>query len=80
MLIFYEQEASVPIAWAISSRSRVEDISEWLTMIYRQGKQLRDDWHVNAFMTDDASAEIEAIRFLLPLISIFKVKLTQFQS
>ena len=75
MLYFYEQEAGVPIAWAISSRNRFEDINKWLIEIYKWGKQLKDDWHVNPFMTDDASVEIEAIKFLLALISTFKLKL-----
>ncbi|GLJ40912.1 hypothetical protein SUGI_0846320 [Cryptomeria japonica] len=54
--------AGVPVAWAISSRNKVEDINEWLMEVYKRGKQDKEDWHVNAFMTDDASAEIEAIR------------------
>ncbi|GLJ47194.1 hypothetical protein SUGI_0996270 [Cryptomeria japonica] len=62
LLVFDEQEVSIPIAWAISSRNKVEDINEWLTEVYKRGKQSKEDWHVNAFMTDDASAEIEAIR------------------
>ena len=66
MLVFDEQEAGVPVAWAISSRNKVEDINEWLTEVYRRGKIYKEDWHVNAFMTDDASAEIEAIRFYYP--------------
>ncbi|GLJ19583.1 hypothetical protein SUGI_0354310 [Cryptomeria japonica] len=62
LLVFDEQEAGVPVAWAISSRNKVEDINEWLMEVYKRGKQDKEDWHVNAFMTDDASAEIEAIR------------------
>ncbi|GLJ52772.1 hypothetical protein SUGI_1124130 [Cryptomeria japonica] len=62
LLVFDEQEADIPIAWAISSRNKVEDINEWLIEVYKRGKQSKEDWHVNAFMTDDASAEIEAIR------------------
>ncbi|GLJ36743.1 hypothetical protein SUGI_0739890 [Cryptomeria japonica] len=62
LLVFDEQEAGIPIAWAISSRNKVEDINEWLIEVYKRGKQSKEDWHVNAFMTDDASAEIEAIR------------------
>ncbi|GLJ35915.1 hypothetical protein SUGI_0720590 [Cryptomeria japonica] len=62
LLAFDEQEAGVPVAWAISSRNKVEDINEWLMEVYKRGKQDKEDWHVNAFMTDDASAEIEAIR------------------
>ena len=30
----------------------------------QRGKAYKEDWHVNAFMTDDATAEIEAIRFI----------------
>ena len=68
MLVFDEQEAGVPVAWAISSINKVEDINEWLIEIYKRGKQYREDWHVNTFMTDDASAEIEAIRFSPTLV------------
>ena len=64
LLVFDEQEAGVPIAWAISSRNKVEDINEWLSEVYKRGKEFKKDWHVNAFMIDDASAKIEAIRFL----------------
>ena len=66
MLVFDEQE--VPIAWAISSRNKVDDIHGWLAEFYKRGKQCKEDWQVNAFMTDDASAEIEAIRFDNPPI------------
>ncbi|GLJ18412.1 hypothetical protein SUGI_0326200 [Cryptomeria japonica] len=62
LLVFDEQEAGVPIAWAISSRNKVEDINEWLEEVYKRGKQCKEDCHVNTFMIDDASAEIEAIR------------------
>ncbi|GLJ37316.1 hypothetical protein SUGI_0756990 [Cryptomeria japonica] len=62
LLIFDEQEVGVPIAWAISSRNKVDDLNEWLAEVYKRGKKCKEDWHVNAFMTDDTSAEIEAIR------------------
>ena len=63
MLVFYEQEVGVPIAWAISSRNKIEDINEWLTIVYKRGKQIKQHWHVNSLMTDDAITEIEAIKF-----------------
>ena len=62
LLVFDEKEVGVPVAWAISSRNKIEDINEWLREVYKRGKAQKEDWHVNAFMTDDASAEIEAIR------------------
>ena len=67
-LYFYEQEASVPIAWAISSRNKVDDIHVWLEKVYKRGKQCKEDWQVNAFITNDVSVEIEAIRFDCALI------------
>ena len=63
MLVFDEQEAGVPVAWAISSRNKIEDIYEWLIEVHKRGKAHKEDWHVNAFMTDEATAEIEAIGF-----------------
>ncbi|KAH9319153.1 hypothetical protein KI387_020922, partial [Taxus chinensis] len=64
LLVFDEQEARVPIAWAISSRNKIEDIYGWLAEVQKRGKHLRADWQINAFITDDASAEIQAIRYL----------------
>ena len=73
LLVFDEQEAGVPVAWAISSRNKIEDINEWLREVYKRGKAQKEDWHVNAFMTDDASAEIEAIRFYQPYFRFVRV-------
>ena len=78
MLVFDEQEAGVLIAWAISSRNKVEDINEWVTKIYKRGKQCKEDWNVNAFMTDDASPEIEAIKFLSTLLYSYKSVISLF--
>ena len=43
LFVFDEQEAGVPVAWAISSRNRVEDIYEWLGEVYKRGKQCKED-------------------------------------
>lgn len=79
-LFLMNKKVVVPIAWVISSRNRVKDLNEWFKEIYRHWKELKDDWHDNAFITDDGSVEIETIRFLLALMFIFKLKLTQFKS
>ena len=68
MFVFDYEEASIHVAWAISSRNKVEDINEWLNEIYKRGKESKVDLHVNAFITHDASTKIEAIRFLLLII------------
>ncbi|GLJ51667.1 hypothetical protein SUGI_1097960 [Cryptomeria japonica] len=57
----YRQQAGVPIAWAMTLRNNIEDIQVWLTEFWRRAKEKRSDWRINAFITDDASAEIHAI-------------------
>lgn len=73
MLVFDEKEALVPVAWAISSRNKIEDIYEWLIEVYKRGKAYKEDWHVNVFITDDASAEVEVIRFYQPYFIFARV-------
>ena len=69
LLIFDKQQSGVPIAWVVSSRNRSTDISLWLSKLMDRGRQLKLEWTVNAFMTDDALAEINAIRYYVWIIS-----------
>ena len=69
LLIFDKQQSGVPIAWVVSSRNRSSDISLWLSKLMDRGRQLKLEWTVNAFMTDDALAEINAIRYYVWIIS-----------
>ncbi|GLJ05171.1 hypothetical protein SUGI_0012650 [Cryptomeria japonica] len=57
----YGQQLRVPIVWVVTSRNKIEDIQVWLMELQRQGKEKRLDWRINAFIIDDASAEIQAI-------------------
>ncbi|GLJ36543.1 hypothetical protein SUGI_0734370, partial [Cryptomeria japonica] len=61
-LVFDEQQLGVPVAWAMTSRNKIEDIQVWLMELRRRGKEKRPDWRINAFIMDDASAEIQAIQ------------------
>ena len=69
LLIFDKQQSGVPIAWVVSSRNRSSDISLWLSKLMDRGRQLKLEWTVNAFMTDDVLAEINAIRYYVWIIS-----------
>ncbi|GLJ21542.1 hypothetical protein SUGI_0399080 [Cryptomeria japonica] len=60
-LIFDEQQSRVPIAWAMTSKNKIKDIQVWLMELRRRGKEKRPNWRINAFITDDASAEIQVI-------------------
>ncbi|GLJ52010.1 hypothetical protein SUGI_1105570 [Cryptomeria japonica] len=55
------RQSGVPVAWAVTSRNKIEDIQVWLMELWRRGKEKRPDWRINAFITDDASAEIQSI-------------------
>ncbi|GLJ50788.1 hypothetical protein SUGI_1081730 [Cryptomeria japonica] len=55
------RQLGVPVAWAVTSRNKIEDIQVWLMELRRRGKEKRPDWRINAFITDDASAKIQAI-------------------
>ncbi|GLJ36796.1 hypothetical protein SUGI_0742210 [Cryptomeria japonica] len=59
-LVFDEQQSGVPFAWVVTSRNKIEDIKVWLMELWR-GKEKRPDWRYNAFIMDDASAEIYVI-------------------
>lgn len=67
LLVFDKQQNGIPIAWVVSSRNRSSDISLWLSKLMERGRQLKPDWTVNAFMTDDALAEIDAIRYFFAI-------------
>ncbi|GLJ51355.1 hypothetical protein SUGI_1091990 [Cryptomeria japonica] len=64
-LVFEEQQSGVPIAWVVTSRNKIEDIQVWLMELQRREKEKRPGWRINAFITDDASAEIQAIETVL---------------
>ncbi|GLJ30233.1 hypothetical protein SUGI_0598080 [Cryptomeria japonica] len=42
-LIFNEQQSGVPIAWAVTSRNKIDDIQVWLMELRRRGKEKRPD-------------------------------------
>jgi len=59
---FDEQQSGVHVAWVVASRNTSDDIAIWLEHLMRKCFQTRPDWKVNAFMVDDALAEISALR------------------
>ena len=61
-MAFDEQQRGVPVAWVVASRNTSQDIALWLEHLMDRCYQLNPDWKVNAFMVDDALAEIAALR------------------
>jgi len=64
LVVFDAQQSGVPVAWVLSSRNTTEDIALWLEQLMNRCYQLRPDWKPNAFMVDDALAEIAALRYI----------------
>ena len=62
LMVFDKHRNGVPIAWVISSRNTTGDLSNWLSSLFIDGLKECSDWIVRAFITDDAVAEIEALR------------------
>ena len=62
LMVFDKHRNGVPIAWVISSRNTTGDLSNCLSSLFIAGLKERSDWIVRAFITDDAVAEIEALR------------------
>ena len=61
-MVFYEHYNGVSVAWVISSCNSTIDICKWMSALLKVGVEERLDWHVQAFITDDVSTEIEALR------------------
>ena len=61
-MVFDEHHNGVPVAWVISSRNTTYDICKWMSTLIAAGKKEQPNWDVKAFITDDAAAEIEALR------------------
>lgn len=67
LVVFDEQQSGVLVTWVVMSCSASQDIALWLDHFLHRCYQLRPDWKVNAFMVDDALAEIIALRLYSPI-------------
>ena len=61
-MVFDSQQSGVPVVWVLASRNTSANISLWLEKLMVRCYKIRPDWKVNAFMVDDALAEIAALR------------------
>lgn len=61
-MVFDKHSNDVPKVWVISSHNTTYDIKKWLSTLFQVGIKECPDWHVQAFITDVAVAEIEASR------------------
>ena len=59
-MVFGEHRNGVPVAWVISSRNTIDDICKWMSALIAVEKKEQPNW--DAFIIDDAAAEIETLR------------------
>ena len=64
LLAFDSQHNGVPIAWVVMSRSMTSDISKWMETLLIKVHMGMLEWNLNAFMVDDATVEIGAIKYI----------------
>ncbi|MCO5594264.1 hypothetical protein L7F22_048291 [Adiantum nelumboides] len=62
ILVFDAFRNGVPIAWAITSSACQSNITTWLAALRNRVLNLHKGWEPNAFMVDDAEADIQALR------------------
>ena len=61
-MVFDKHRNGIPVAWVISSRNTTNDICRWMLSKFAIRIKECPNWHVQAFITDDAEAEIGALR------------------
>ena len=61
-MVFDEHHNGILVAWVISSRNTIDAIFRWMLSLFAIGIKERPNWHVQAFVTDDAAVEIWALR------------------
>ncbi|GLJ53248.1 hypothetical protein SUGI_1134830 [Cryptomeria japonica] len=73
--MFDEQQLGVLIAWAVTLRNKIKDLEVWLVELQRRAKEKRPNWRINAFITDDASAEIQVVQYMhVSIVSLLQIK------
>jgi hypothetical protein len=61
VMVFDKWHNGVPIAFIITKRSKQIDLSPWMTELKRRAVGASPEWRPNAFIVDDAQAEINTI-------------------
>jgi hypothetical protein len=62
LMVFDKWRNGVPVAFILTSRSTQLDLSPWMAALNSKLVLKMPEWHPNAFIVDDAQAEINALR------------------
>jgi hypothetical protein len=61
VMVFNKWRNEVPIAFIIAKRIKQIDLSPWMTELKKKALAISLEWRPNAFIVDDAQAEINTI-------------------
>ena len=64
VLVFDAHHDGIPEAWIITSSSTIINTQAWLTALRDRVLDLNKSWEANAWMVDDAEAEIQALQYV----------------
>lgn len=62
MMVFDNWRNGVPVAFAITARSKQSDLAPWMHALKEKLVRLKPDWGPSAFVLDDADNEINSLR------------------
>jgi hypothetical protein len=65
MMVFDEWHNGVSIAYIITSRYKTCDLSTWMDVLNKSLLFVNANWHPNAFIINDARAEINNLRYMM---------------
>lgn len=61
-MVFDEWRNGIPVAFVITARSKSTDLSPWMRALNTKMTNEQVAWRPNAFILDDANAEINSVR------------------
>ncbi|XP_027182819.1 uncharacterized protein LOC113781149 [Coffea eugenioides] len=77
LLVFDSRKHALPVAWVITRTVVKSDVAKWMKALVDRVHTVDLGWKVNAFLVDDAAAEIDPIReiFSCPvLFSLWRIR------
>ncbi|KAG9155480.1 hypothetical protein Leryth_009903 [Lithospermum erythrorhizon] len=62
LLVFDSRQHALPVAWIVTSSIAKADVAKWMQALRDRVISVDTGWKVNAFLIDDAAAEVDPIR------------------
>ena len=67
-MVFDDWRNGIPVAFFIISRTREHDLYPVLQALHKRVQSIAEDWNPSAIIVDNAQAEINTLRYVMPVI------------